>query len=82
MRQEVAKLLSTDFIKEVKYPNLVSNVVMVNKANGKWKICIDITNLNKVCPKDSFLLSSIDHLVGASAGHRFMNFKDSFLGYN
>ncbi|KAA3465502.1 RNA-directed DNA polymerase-like protein [Gossypium australe] len=56
--------------------------VMVKKANDKWKMCIDFTNLNKVCPKYSFPLPSIDQLVDASIGHMFMNFMDAFLVYN
>ncbi|KAA3467173.1 gag-pol polyprotein [Gossypium australe] len=45
-------------------------------------MCIDSTNLNKVCPEDSFPLPLIDHLVDASTGHRFMSFMDAFIGYN
>ncbi|KAA3469462.1 Retrovirus-related Pol polyprotein from transposon opus [Gossypium australe] len=81
MRQEVTKLLSTGFIREVEYLDWVSNMVMVKK-NGKWRMCIDSTNLNKACSKDSFPLPSIDRLVDASAGHKFMSFMDAFLGYN
>ncbi|XP_017648048.1 uncharacterized protein LOC108488270 [Gossypium arboreum] len=60
----------------------VSNVVMVKKTNGKWRICIDFTNLIKACPNDSFSLPSIDRLVDASSGHKFMSFMDTFSGYN
>ncbi|KAK8334675.1 hypothetical protein V6Z12_A09G002400 [Gossypium hirsutum] len=51
MRQEVAKLLSTGFIKEVEYPDWVSIVAMVKKANDKWRMYIVFTNLNNACPK-------------------------------
>lgn len=54
--QEVQKLLSARFIEESKYPTWLSNVVMVKKANGKWRICVDFTNLNRAFPKDCFLL--------------------------
>ncbi|KAA3465533.1 Retrovirus-related Pol polyprotein from transposon 297 family [Gossypium australe] len=76
------KLLSAGFIKEVEYPNWVSNVVMVKKASGKWKMCIDFTNLNKACPNDNFPLPSINRLVDACSGHRFMSFMDAFSNYN
>ena len=42
---------------------------MVKKVNGKWRMCVDFTNLNKACPKDSYLLSRIDLLVDSMAGH-------------
>ena len=44
-------------------PRLASNVAMVKKANGKWKMCVNFTDLNKACPKDSYHLPHIDQLV-------------------
>ena len=58
--KEVDKLLTVNFIREVFYPDWLANVVMVKKANGKWRVCVDFTDLNKVCPKDSFPLPRID----------------------
>jgi hypothetical protein len=63
-RNEVKRLLSAGVIREVKYPEWLANTVMVNKANGKWRMCIDFTDLNKACPKDEFPLPRIDSLVG------------------
>ena len=51
--EEVRKLQEVGFIQEVYYPDWLANVVMVKKANGKWKMCVDFTNLNRACPKDS-----------------------------
>ena len=39
-------------IKEMQYPDWISNVVLVEKKNGKLRVYIDFTNLNKACPKD------------------------------
>ena len=58
--EEVDKLLTANFIREVFYPDWLANVVMVKKANGKWRMCVDFTDLNKACPKDSFPLPRID----------------------
>ena len=55
---------------------------MVNKANGKWRMCVDFTDLNKACPKDSYPLPHIDQLVDFTAGHKLLNFMDAFFGYN
>ena len=57
-------------------------MVIVKKANGKWRMCVDFTNLNKACPKDSYPLLCIDQLVDSTAGHQLLNFMDAFLGYN
>ena len=82
VKQEIAKLQKVDFILEVHYPDWFSNVVMVKKTNGKWRMCVDFTDLNRVCPKDSFPLPSIDRLVDASVGHYVLSFMDAFSGYN
>ena len=58
--EEVTKLLATGFIREVYYPDWLANVVLVKKANGKWRMGVDFTDLNKACPKDSFLFPRID----------------------
>lgn len=38
--EEVEKLLTVGFIREVYYPEWLANVVMVKKSNGKWQICV------------------------------------------
>ena len=63
---EVDNLLSAGFIREVKYPEWVANVVVVLKKGGKWRVCVDYTDLNEACPKDSFPLPRIDKIVDAS----------------
>ena len=55
---------------------------MVKKANGKWRICVDFTDLNQAYPKDSFPLPRIDQLVDSTAGHKLLTFMDAFSGYN
>ena len=55
---------------------------MVKKVNGKWRMCVDFTNLNKACPKDSYPLSRIDQRVDSTAGHKLLSFMDAFSGYN
>ena len=67
--EKVHKLQEADFIQEVYYLDWLSNVVMVKKANGKWRICVDFTDLNRVYPKDSYPLPWIDTLVDSTARH-------------
>ena len=55
---------------------------MVKKENGKWRICVDFTELNKAYPKDSYPLPRIDLLVDSTARHQFLNFMDAFSNYN
>ena len=57
---EVNKLLAMSFICEVYYLEWLADVVLEKMANGKWRICMDFMDLNKVCLKDSFPLLRID----------------------
>jgi hypothetical protein len=80
--EEVEKLLKAGFIREVDYPEWLANVVLVKKSNGKWRMCIDFTDLNKACLKDSFPLPQIGLLVDSTAGHELLSLMDTFSGYN
>ena len=56
--------------------------MMVKIANGKWRMCVDFTDLNKACPKDSYPLPHVDQLEDLTAGHKLLSFMDAFSGYN
>ncbi|XP_022864597.1 uncharacterized protein LOC111384542 [Olea europaea var. sylvestris] len=73
LKEEVQKLIQNGFIREATCPRWVSNLVLVKKHNDKWRLCIDFTNLNRVCPKDSFPLPRIDQLVDSTVGHKLVN---------
>jgi hypothetical protein len=60
----------------------LANTVMVKNANGKWRMCIDFTDLNKACPKDEFPLPRIDSLVDAAASSELMSLLDCYSGYH
>jgi hypothetical protein len=81
-RNKVKRLMSAGVIKEVTYPEWLANTVMVKKANGKWRMCIDFTDLNKACPKDEFPLPRIDSLVDAAATSELMSLLDYCSGYH
>ena len=75
-KAEVHRLLEAKFIEPVAYPTWLSNVVMVQKKSGKWRMCIDFTSLNKACPKDNFPLPRIDKIVDSAAGCEVMSLLD------
>ena len=80
--EEARKLLKAGFIQEVYYPDWLANIVMVKKANEKWRMCVDFTDLNRACPKDSYPLPRIDTLVDSMARHELLSFMDAFSRYN
>ena len=55
---------------------------MVKKANGKWRMCVNFTNLNKACPKDSYPLPRINVSMDSIARHQLLSFMNAFSGYN
>jgi hypothetical protein len=81
-RNEVKRLLSAGVIREVTYPKWLANTVMVKKANGKWRMCIDFTDLNKAYPKDEFPLPRIDSLIYAVDTSKIMSLLDYYSGYH
>ncbi|KAM1319373.1 hypothetical protein ACFX2H_004380 [Malus domestica] len=91
MKIEVEKLKGISFVREVNYPTWVANVVFVKKNPTKenlllqkvlWRMCVDYTDQNKGCPKDSFHLLLIDRLIDSTAGCEFLTFIDAYSGYN
>ena len=82
IRDEVIKLKQAVAIKEVSYPEWLANTVVVKKKSGKWRVCVDFTDLNKVCPKDPFPMPRINQLVDTTISHPWMSFLDAFQGYH
>ena len=82
VRQEVEKLKEAGAIKETFFPEWLANTVVVQKKNGKWRVCVDFTDLNRACVKDLFPMPKIDQLVDATYGHPRMSFLDVFQGYH
>ena len=82
VREEVAKLKQAGAIKEVFYPKWLANTIVVKENSGKWRVCVDFTDLNKACLKDPFSMPKIDQLVNTTVGHPRMSFLDTFQGYH
>ncbi|PKA50135.1 hypothetical protein AXF42_Ash020375 [Apostasia shenzhenica] len=72
IKEEINKLLGAGYIREVQYPKWLTNVVMVRKANGKWRMCVDFRILNQACPKDTYPLPRIDTMVDRTFGYEII----------
>jgi hypothetical protein len=69
-------------IREVKYPVWLANTLPVKKKNGKWRMCVDFTNLNKACKKDDFPLERVDKIVDDADNSEILSLLDMFSGYD
>ena len=78
--EEIKRLEVAGLVRGVLHPTWLENLVVVQKANGKWKLCIDFTDLNKACPKDPFPLRCIDQIVDSTSGCDFLSFLDAYSG--
>ena len=78
--EEIWKLEVAGLVRGVLRPMWLANPV--RKANGKWRLCIDYTDINKACPKDPFPLPCIDHIVDSTAGCDLLSFLDAYSGYH
>jgi hypothetical protein len=70
------------FIEEVHHPVWLANPVVMPKANGKLRMCIDYTSLNKACPKDPYPLSRIDQIVDSTSGCDLLSLLDAYSGFH
>jgi hypothetical protein len=64
------------------YPKWLANTVPAKKKNGKWRMCIDFTDLNKATPKDNYPLPRMDQVVDSAANAAIMSLLDCFSGYH
>nr|GEU68801.1 hypothetical protein [Tanacetum cinerariifolium] len=58
--EEVGKLVHAGIMNEVHYHSWLSNLVMVKKHDGSWRMCVDFKDLNIACSKDGYLLPERD----------------------
>jgi hypothetical protein len=81
-KAEVQRLLDANVIRKVKYSEWLANVVLMPKKNGKMRMCIDFTYLNKSLQKDPFSLPRIDTSVDKAATCKRFSLLDCFSGYH
>ncbi|GKC31496.1 reverse transcriptase domain-containing protein [Tanacetum coccineum] len=80
--KEVEEWVNAGIIRPVKYPTWIANPVLVKKADGSWRMCIDFKNLNSAYPKDYYPLPDIDGKIESVVGFRYKCFLDAYKGYH
>ncbi|CAL8163310.1 unnamed protein product [Prunus armeniaca] len=82
IKVEIEKLLADGFIKPIKHPTWLANIVPVKKKTGVIRICTDYRDLNRACSNDEFPLPNMDILIDSTLGQGLLSFMDVFSGYN
>ncbi|KAK1678267.1 hypothetical protein QYE76_039115 [Lolium multiflorum] len=82
VKKEIQKMLDAGFIRTCRYAEWISNVVPVEKKDGRWRVTIDFRNLNSATPKDEYPMPVAETLINAAAGHKILSFMDGNAGYN
>ncbi|KAL0358112.1 UNVERIFIED_CONTAM: hypothetical protein Scaly_1496900 [Sesamum calycinum] len=82
IQAEVDKLLAVGHIEETQFLEWLSNIVLVPKLGGKWRMCIDSRDLNKACPKFFYPLPWINQLVDSTSECELLSMMDASQGYH
>lgn len=82
VKDELQKLLNVNFIYPISDRKWVSPLVMVPNKNGKWRVCVDFRELNRVTLRDYFPLPFIDQVLDTLSGKQYFSFLDGYSGYN
>jgi hypothetical protein len=82
VKKEVEKMIEAGFIRACRYAEWISNVVPVQKKDGRWRVCVDFRDLNRATPKDEYPMPVAETLINAAAGHKMLSFMDGNAGYN
>jgi hypothetical protein len=82
VKKEVEKMLEAGFIRPCRYAEWISSVVLVQKKDGRWCVCVDFRDHNRATPKDEYPMPVAETLINAAAGHKILSFMDGNAGYN
>ena len=79
IKVEVDKLWKVESMQEVSYTTWLSNVVMVKNTNANYRICVNFSDLNRACSKDTYPLPNIEKLLGGASSFVILSFYDAFF---
>lgn len=67
---EVKALVEVGFMRATQFPKWIAYPVLVRNMVGMMRMCADFTDLNKVCPKCSYLLPKIEQNIELLVGFK------------
>jgi hypothetical protein len=82
VKKEIEKMLEAGFIRLCRYAEWISSIVLIQKKDGRWRVCVDFRDLNRATPKDEYPMPVAETLIDATAGNKILSFMDGNAGYN
>jgi hypothetical protein len=82
VKKETEKKLEAVFIRPCRYAEWISSIVLVQKKDGRWRVCVDFRDLNRATSNDEYPLPVAETLINAAAGNKILSFMDGNAGYN
>jgi hypothetical protein len=81
VKKEIVKMLEAGFIRPCRYAEWISSIVLVQKKDGRWRVCVDFWDLNRATPKDEYPMPVAEMLINAAAGNKILSFVDGNTVY-
>ena len=82
LKQELDRMQEQDVIAKVAEPtDWVNSLVVVEKPNGKLRVCLDPRNLNKAVKRPHYNMPTLEDAVAKMAGAKFFSKLDAQSGY-
>lgn len=82
IKRELDEMLQLDVIAPVEEPtDWVSSLAYTQKTNGRWRICLDPKDLNKVIKRPHHHIPTLDEITHKFAGAKFFSKLDAKHGY-
>jgi hypothetical protein len=82
VKKGIEKMTEAGFIRLCRYAEWISSIVLVQKKDGRWRVCVDYRDLNRATPKDEYPMPVAEMLINATVGNKILSFMDGNTGYN
>nr|GEV23279.1 reverse transcriptase domain-containing protein [Tanacetum cinerariifolium] len=82
IHSQLEELTEAGILREVEYQTWVSKPMVVKKDNGKWKLRVDFTNINKACIREPHPLPAAEQKAEGLHKYRLKCFLDAYKGYH
>jgi hypothetical protein len=82
VKKEIEKMLEAGFIRPCRYAKWIFSIILVQKKDGQWQVCVDFRDLNRATSKDEYPMPIAETLINAAAGNKILSFMDGNIGYN